>query len=117
MVKNANQRKSKRLSCTVPVDSKAGGPFDNTCTLDFSRGGLGFLSSKKIPLNKEITIEIDIEDEGHSVFVVGRVKWVKSLPDSKGYRIGISFENILRGSKTRLHEYFLKRPAQSYGPN
>lgn len=105
-----NKRRSPRSFCHVPVDGQEGGLFDRTQTVDFSKGGLGFISPKQIPLNKRITIELNLTTEDNPVFVVGKVKWVKSLPVGHHYRVGLCFENILKGSKFHLNKYFITDP-------
>ncbi|MBF0532034.1 MAG: PilZ domain-containing protein [Candidatus Omnitrophica bacterium] len=103
-----NQRKCPRLVCAVPVEGQAAGVFDQTQTVDFSRGGLGFVSQQPIPLNHKIAVELDLEEQGNPVFVIGRVKWVRPEPVG-GYRVGMEFESILRGSKSRIDQYFRDR--------
>jgi len=102
----SNQRKNERHACLVPVDGKDGSVFDQTLTVDFSKKGLGFVSSHRIPVNKEIPIEIELMEYGRSAFVLGRVQWVHRIFNSKSYRIGVSFKDVLRGSKSRIDQYF-----------
>lgn len=104
----SNNRKNERQACLVPVEGKKGGVFDQTQTVDFSKGGLGFISRHRIPVDKRIPIEIDLTSEGNPLFVIGRVQWVHRILDTKNYRIGVSFTDIMRGSKSRLNQYFRK---------
>ncbi len=101
-------RRSKRLVCAVPVDSAKKSPFSESATVDISKGGLGFVSHRKIPLNTKIAFELILSLKEEPVLAIGKVKWVRPIPDSKNYRVGISFENILDGSKSRLTQYFRK---------
>ncbi|HLF19034.1 MAG TPA: PilZ domain-containing protein [Candidatus Omnitrophota bacterium] len=103
-----DKRKAQRVACLVPVEGKEGGPFDLTKTTDISKSGIGFVSDKKIPLNKEITIELDLDQKQEPVFVVGKVQWVHPIAQSQRYRIGLSFFDILHGAKSRLEKYFNK---------
>lgn len=100
-----NKRRSARVSCLVPVDGQEGGTFDNLRTVDISKTGIGFVSQKKIPLNKKIAIELDL-NEDESVFVIGRVKYVRPIAQTQNYRIGLSFTDVRNGNKSRLSEYF-----------
>ncbi len=102
----SNNRKNKRHVCVVPVEGKKNSVFDHTQVIDFSKGGIGFVSQHRIPVNKEVPIEIDLTADGKPVFVVGRVQWVQRIMNSKSYRVGMSFEDVLQGSKSRLNEYF-----------
>ena len=102
----SNQRKNERHACLVPVDGKDGSVFDQTLAVDFCKRGIGFVSSHRIPINKEIPIEIELTIDGKSAFVLGRVQWVHRILNSKSYRVGVSFKDVLRGSKSRLDQYF-----------
>jgi len=106
MGKKSEMRKNKRTECFVPVDGKEGTVFDQVKTVDISKGGLGFISRHPIPVNKQIPIEIAFSEEGDPVFVLGKVTWVDSLAGTQNYRIGLTFENVFRGSKSRLNNYF-----------
>jgi Tfp pilus assembly protein PilZ len=102
----SDNRRNKRLACVVPVEGKKNSVFDHTQVINFSRGGIGFVSQHRIPVNKEVPIEIDLTPEGEPVIVVGRVQWVQRIINSESYRVGLSFKDILQGSKSRLTEYF-----------
>jgi Tfp pilus assembly protein PilZ len=102
----SNQRKNERYACLVPVEGKSRSVFDQARTIDFCKRGLGFVSSHRIPVNKEIPIEIELTDNGKPVFVIGRVQWVCRILNSKNYRIGVLFKDIMKGSKSRLDQYF-----------
>lgn len=106
MAKESNKRKNKRLSCLVPLEGKKGSVFDSTNVVDISKGGLGFISSRRIPVNKRIPIELDLQEDGNPVLVIGRVLWSRAIKGSSKYRIGVTFEDVLRGSKGRLQKYF-----------
>lgn len=99
-------RKNERRFCGVPVEGKAGSVFDLTKTVDFSKGGFGFVSRHRIPVNRVIPIEIELTAEGKPIFVIGQVRWAHRILHSGNYRIGMSFTNVLEGSKSRLNRYF-----------
>ena len=106
MSKGLNKRKSKRLSCEVPLEGKKGSVFDATNVIDISKGGIGFISSRRIPVNKKIPIQLDLDENDMPVLVIGRVKWSRAINGSSQYRIGVTFEEVMHGSKTRLQKYF-----------
>jgi len=101
-----NKRKTARVSCYVPVEGKEGSVFDLSQTIDISRNGIGFVSQKKIPLNKKVTIELDLDQEDLPVFVTGRVKWVRPIKNEQAYRIGLRFTDFRQDSKSRLSKFF-----------
>lgn len=100
-----NKRKVLRHTCTVPVDGKQGGPFESSKTLDFSEGGLGLISNRRLPVNKEIAIQLDLSAEGHSALVVGKVQWVNLIAETNHFRIGIAFKEMLQGSRANVKGY------------
>ena len=57
-----NKRRNKRIRCLVPVDGKTGSAFEETKTIDFSKGGMGFVSHQRIPLNKRIAVAIELSE-------------------------------------------------------
>lgn len=106
MPKVLNKRRNKRLTCEVPLEGQKGSVFDATQVVDFSKGGLGFVSSRRIPVNKRIPIQLDLDEDDMPVLVIGRVKWARPINGTGQYRIGITFEEVMHGSKTRLQNYF-----------
>ncbi|MBI5150046.1 MAG: PilZ domain-containing protein [Candidatus Omnitrophica bacterium] len=104
-----NKRKTLRHDCLVPVDSGAQGPFGASKTVDFSKGGLGFVSNHRVALNKEIAIQLDLSQEGDPTLVMGKVKWVSRVADSEHFRIGVAFEHVPKDAKADLADYFQDR--------
>ena len=100
------KRKNKRQNCAVLVEGKQGSMFDKTKTVDFCKGGFGFVSQNEVPIGEEITIEIDFGELEMSAIVKGKVKWVQPISESGNFRMGLSFISIERGSKSRLNKYF-----------
>ena len=97
-----DKRKSRRFNCLVPVDGKEGSVFAKTKTVDISRDGIGFISNHSIPLHEKIAIELALRSEADPVLVIGEVKWVRKLSDSDQYRIGLTFSDIIDGSRDEL---------------
>ena len=100
-----NKRKSKRLDCLVPVEAKKGSIYEKAKTVNISKTGIGFISSSKMPINKEIPIELDMGEEA-PILVVGKVKWNRRIKETESYRVGVIFKEVLKGSKTRLSKHF-----------
>jgi len=99
------QRKTRRQSCFVPVEGKKGSIFAKSTTVDISNGGIGFIFNRRVPLNKEIAIGLEFGEEEPPTFVVGRVMWVRPLSNSTNFRIGMTFSEMMRGSKSRLNKF------------
>ena len=104
----AEKRRSARFDCAVPVEGKSGGVFADSLTVDISGGGAGFLSSKAIPVNTEMAIEIALTPESDPLLTVGRVKWVQQLSNPQCYRVGMVFEESEKVLKSSLNKYFQK---------
>ncbi len=100
-----NKRKMHRHTCTVPVDGKQGGPFDASRTVDFSEGGLGLISNRRLPLNKEIAIQLDLSEQGQSALVLGTVQWVNQIAQTDNFRIGVAFKEMFQGSRAYVKGY------------
>jgi c-di-GMP-binding flagellar brake protein YcgR len=104
-----NQRKNNRLNCLVPVEGKSGTAFDHIKTVDFSKGGLGFVSEAKIPLGKKIAIEIQLGIQEEPIHAIGEVRWVRKIQGTDMYRLGMYFKSVLPGGKNRLNEFFTSK--------
>jgi hypothetical protein len=113
MEKTANKRKFARFDCYVPVDGKEGAAFSSTKTVDISRDGIGFLSNHAIPLNERVAIELVLKPDTEPVLVIGEVKWVRKISDTDQYRIGLTFADVIDGSRddidSTLNNRFLHR--------
>ena len=108
MNKTSEKRRARRVPCLVPVDGKKNSVFGKSLSVDFSKTGMGFVSSVSIPLNKKVAIELELDPSGESVVVVGRVKWVRSVNGSEAYRYGVHFEELPPAVKSRLSKYLSK---------
>ena len=106
MVEKRNLRRNNRLGCLVPVEGKKGTIFDNIKTVDFSKGGLGFICEAKIPLGKTIGLEIQLGKNEEPVYALGEVRWVRKIVGTDNYRLGMYFKEVLSGGKNRLNEFF-----------
>ena len=104
-----NKRKILRHPCTVPVDGKPGGPFESSKTVDFSESGLGLISNRRLSVNKEIAIQLDLSEDGHSALVVGKVQWVTPIAETNHFRIGVAFKEMLQGSRANVKGYLREK--------
>lgn len=101
MKRTKNKRESKRQLCLVPVDSKKGTTFANTQTIDISKGGIGIISRRKIPLDEKIAVEIDTQPDGEPILVMGKVVWVRKMSDDDRYRVGLKFQKAFSAQAQR----------------
>jgi hypothetical protein len=106
MPKQDHKRKDARFDCLVPIDGKKGSLFDDSLTVDISKGGMGFVSTHEIPVDQKIPIQLDLGENEEPILVVGRVQWNRPIEGTGHYRIGVVFESVIQGSKSRLKKYF-----------
>lgn len=106
MDKVLEKRKSARFDCRVPILCKKGSAFDSSHTVDISKGGVGFLTSKFIPVDTKMAIELALEPKREPVLAIGQVKWVRQLPRSDFFRVGMMFADIADGSRLRMDRAF-----------
>lgn len=101
----SEKRTSPRFDCRVPILCRKGTIFDNSQTIDISKGGVGLISSKFVPLNTNLVMEIALAPKAEPLLAVGRVKWVQKMASQERYRLGMSFTDISQGCQNRLSEY------------
>ncbi|MEI8012022.1 MAG: PilZ domain-containing protein [Candidatus Omnitrophota bacterium] len=99
MENNSNKRKASRFGCAVPVDGKDGAVFALAKTVDISRNGIGFISQHNVALNEKFAVELVLKADTEPVLVIGEVKWVRKIPGSERYRVGLSFSEVIDGAQ------------------
>lgn len=76
--------------------------------MDLSHEGAGLgvevFSARPYEPNDLIYIEIELSD-GSTIGSYGEVRWVKSLSDKDGYRLGVLFMKIDNQNKARLQKF------------
>lgn len=93
------KRRNLRQVCFVPVDGKVGTGFGNSQTVDISKGGIGLISRKPVTLDEKIAIELELVPDQDPVLVMGQVRWIRRIPESGNYRMGVKFAKaLLKGS-------------------
>ena len=107
-----DKRKTRRFNCLVPVDGRKDSAFSSTKTVDISRDGIGFVSDHSIPLHEKIAIELALRPDAEPVLVIGEVKWVRKISDCDRYRVGLTFSDIIDGSRDELGNSLNHRFAQ-----
>jgi len=100
-------RKAVRHQCFVPVEANTQSSFNGLCTFDIGKGGLGLVSSKKVPVHKQIAVEVDLTADGDPALVMGEVRWVRRNYETGNYRLGVKFIKVLSsGSRGKLNTFF-----------
>ncbi len=71
---------------------------------DLSESGLRLLSPKCFPVQSHLLIEFDSEHAAEPIRGVGRVVWVRQLPEQEEWHIGVEFTDLSERCRMQLHE-------------
>ena len=76
-------------------------PFVETLTKDLAEGGLRCLSPMPLPVATQLAVEISLSSE--ELFELrGRTAWLRLIPHSEQFEVGIAFQDISPQNKRRL---------------
>jgi len=92
-----NKRQYPRFPFKEPVDyqMKEDGAGAGALADDISRGGVRIRVQKFLPLGSILQLKIHMSQPVRVFQVKGRVVWVRELPHSDCYDIGIKFLEVL----------------------
>jgi len=88
---------------------RRGTAFEHSQTRDISENGIGLISQKFIPKNSKLILEIALAPATEPLMALGKVKWVEKVGYSDSYRLGMEFEDLSPGTRSRLSRYFRGR--------
>ncbi len=71
------------------------------------------ISNRRLSVNKEIAIQLDLSEDGHSALVVGKVQWVSPIGETNSFRVGVAFKDILQGARSNLRSYLRSKEGSS----
>jgi hypothetical protein len=87
-----NQRKHRRVAAEIPICIRQAGSADDVATtLDISRGGLCFTSSRQYRSGSYIQVAVPYSPTALNVFVDACVIHCSKVPEQKLYRHGIKY--------------------------
>jgi Tfp pilus assembly protein PilZ len=76
---------------------------------DLSEGGIRINFNEFVPLDTEIELTIKLKDQATVITLLGKVVWVKQVPFSDRYQIGLEFAGNDLDSATEssqeIHQY------------
>ena len=61
---------------------------------DLSRGGISLTVSQFVPVKGTVVLYLQRHQGSKVIVVKGTVSWIKMLPDSERYQVGIHFEGL-----------------------
>ena len=87
-----NDRQYSRFSFKESVGYQIGeAPLTGSLSGDISEGGLRLNVHEFIPLNTIVRLQIHVSDPERVLAAQGRVVWVREVPQSDRYDVGIEF--------------------------
>ncbi|MDP3143512.1 MAG: PilZ domain-containing protein [Candidatus Omnitrophota bacterium] len=92
---------SSQISYQIMPNMKAG----DYLTRDLSQGGLRFFVHEFIPLNTLLKIRINLEKKYFAIEAVVKIVWIKEIPMSERFEIGVEFVNIPAETSSLLIDY------------
>ncbi len=101
-----NKRQSVRHDCCVPLMDEHKEVLASSRTVDLSRTGVGFVSTRFVPINSKIMVELSLSRNEAPVLVQGCVKWIEKIPQTPNFRIGMNFADISSDAQSRIEQYF-----------
>jgi c-di-GMP-binding flagellar brake protein YcgR len=82
---------------------------------DISLGGIQLFPSEFLPVNKNILLEIFLDNMPTKVInSIARVVWSKQQPYADRYRVGLEFSEISDEAKNVIFEYIYSK---TYSPS
>ncbi len=99
------KRKFPRINAKFPIryQIKRGGFFASALTDNVSLAGARLNVDRFFPQGINLNLELNILSK--VINSVGKVIWVKALPDSKRYQMGVEFIDINSQDKILLSDY------------
>lgn len=67
---------------------------DGSLSRDLSRGGICLTVNQFVPVKGSVILYLQEHRQAKIIVVKGTVSWVKMLPDSDRYQVGIQFEHM-----------------------
>lgn len=116
----ANKRGSARVSCHMPIepvalDAALGGAY----TLDISRGGLCFISTRQLKTDSRLLIKLNLPRRKQALSLTGRVAWISPLEktyaaEPRRFKIGLEFVGVSKDDAAALGS-FISAAARQVG--
>jgi len=76
-----------------------------TLSKDISKGGLRFTVRDFVPKDSIMKIKINLRKIPLSFETTGKVKWIRRMPSSERFEIGVEFVEITRSVLIHLDQY------------
>ena len=102
-----DKRKFNRIleSAEITYRSLSKVKTKGTLSKDISKGGLKFIVREFIPKDSMLKIKINLKKIPLSFETTGKVKWIRRIPNSERFDIGVEFVEIARSVLIHLEQY------------
>jgi uncharacterized protein (TIGR02266 family) len=100
-------RKYPRVAFRMPVKYRLNevAPFCGELAQDLSEGGMRIRSNEFLPLGSRVSVRLQLDKDPRLVDVEGRVVWVKFIPYSEVYQLGIEFEDKMPAQRENIARF------------
>ena len=99
------KRRSPRFPFKAPVKFQIGeytSP-DGSLSKDLSRGGICLTVNEFIPVKKQVVIYLQGTNNSRLIELKGVVAWIKDLPESERFLIGVQFCDIDESARKEVN--------------
>ena len=76
---------------------------DGSLSRDLSRGGICLTINEFIPVKARVLVYVQLNRESRVVMLQGFVAWVKIIPESDRYQIGVQFSGLDQSSQREVN--------------
>ncbi len=106
----ANQRRSSRINCLLPLRLTIPGTrqVTETLTKDLSLHGLRCLSPMGHPVSTRVMLELSLGTHHEPLTAQGRISWLQVLPNSEQFHLGVEFVGLSTYDTRQLSVYLAK---------
>jgi c-di-GMP-binding flagellar brake protein YcgR len=103
--KGRDKRRFPRLSFKEAVKFQIGEYTlpDGSLSKDLSRGGISLTVNEFIPVKAPVIVYLQKNEESRVVELRGTVAWVKIIPESERFQIGIQFCDIDESARREVN--------------
>ena len=74
---------------------------------DLSRGGVCLAVNEFVPVKSVVTLHLQLNQESKMIRIKGAVMWVRVLPESERYEIGIQFEPLTDPLQSEVNQILI----------
>ncbi len=80
-------------------------PYSLAAIKDIGAGGICLVSEKPLPVSTNLELQINFPDIEKPISTLGRVVWLKQMPKTDRYEMGIEFTSIEESLRKFIDEY------------